>query len=182
MDEARGAAPFRGFVITRLEVTGTLETVEGVQPVTGTAWLERLWGDVPLPLGPIVWDRLTLQLDDGTDVSILRRRRRSGGRSPRATGFLAGPGGEVEGLERGAVRMEPVGDLWVDPRGGAGFPVRWRVEAGELDLDVEPVDAAALRAFGEPLWTGAVTARGTFAGRPIAGSGFLELTGYGGRP
>jgi predicted secreted hydrolase len=55
--------------------------------LTGTAWLDRLWGDVPLPGGPVLRDRLVLHLSDGTDLSLCGRVGATGAASRRSTAW-----------------------------------------------------------------------------------------------
>jgi predicted secreted hydrolase len=65
--------------------------------------------------------------------------------------------------------------------------VEWRVAIpGEgLDLQISAaLDAQELSGLssGVAYWEGAVDADGTRRGRPAAGRGYLEMTGYAGRP
>lgn len=101
-------APFRGYSLTRLAATGVLVTTEGRESVQGTALFDHLWGDLPFPTGPTVWDRLLLQVDDGTDILVVRTRRRDGGGTPTVQGFIVGPEGNVSQIESAAVAMEPL--------------------------------------------------------------------------
>ncbi|MEO0362253.1 MAG: lipocalin-like domain-containing protein, partial [Pseudomonadota bacterium] len=64
----------RGFAIPRLSVEGLV----GDRAVRGTAFLNRAWGDVPLPGGAVANDVLSIQLDDGSDLFLSRTTRRDG--------------------------------------------------------------------------------------------------------
>ena len=46
-----------------------MATGDDRRPVSGLAWLDHAWGDVPLPLGPIAFDRLS---SSSTTASTLR--------------------------------------------------------------------------------------------------------------
>ena len=94
--EPGAGAPFRGYTITRMTAEGFVGVGKEQQAVRGLAWLEHLWGDVPLPLGPIVWDRLQLHLDDGTDLSLIRTVAATAAPRPRVAGFAVGPDGRLE--------------------------------------------------------------------------------------
>jgi predicted secreted hydrolase len=168
--------PWRGFAITRLAVQGTLRTAQGARAVSGVAWLDRLWGEVPLPLGAVVWDRLQLQLGDGSELALLRLRRRDGQGVPRVTGFRVGPSGTVARLDGAAVTFRPVGGA------GAGrYPLEWLVAANGLDMRVVPwVDGQSFD-FSVPLWSGAVSATGRSPRGAVTASGYLQLMGYVGR-
>jgi predicted secreted hydrolase len=88
-------------------------------------------------------------------------------------------------LAASALRFEP-GRTWSSPATTARYPVSWRVTVpGEqLDLEVRAVvegqELSGL-ASGVAYWEGAVDVRGTHAGRPVTGRGYLEMTGYAGR-
>jgi predicted secreted hydrolase len=176
-NEDGGGAPFRGFALTRLRAEGTVRRPGGRQSVSGLAWLDHLWGEVPLPVGPVVWDRLQLNLDDGTDVSLLRTRRRGGGGAPSAGGYFVDARGKVERLESAATIMEPT-RAWRNDSTGARYPLHWRISTGGLVLDVAPLVNDQVHDFSAAVWSGLVTAQGRSRGRPVSGAGYLELTGY----
>jgi predicted secreted hydrolase len=176
-DPDGGGAPFRGFSITRMSVQGFIGDQGDRQPVSGLAWLDHLWGDVPLPLGPIAWDRLQLQLDDGSDVAVLRARRRDGGGSATVDGYVVDPGGGVVPLASRSLEMEAT-RTWRRSRGGVAYPLDWQLSAGELRLRVSPLVDDQLHDFVVPFWSGLVTAQGELRGRAVSGLGTLQLTGY----
>ena len=169
--------PFRGYAIARLAVAGTIATDSGQRSVQGSAWFEHLWGELPLPgTGPVASDRLILQLEDGSDISLVRTRRIDGRGLPAVEGVLIGPDGTGSALESAAVSFEPVRE-WQGR--GAAWPVAWTLRAGDLNLSVTPVAAEGERSFAAPVWIGLVRAEGMREGRPVAGLGTLQLTGYG---
>ncbi len=171
-----GAGPFRGYAVTRMQAVGTVERDGVVREVSGPAWLDHLWGDLPPPGGPVVWDRLQLHLSDGSEVSATRQRRRDGGGSPGVAGFVVTPDGEARSLD--AARMTAVGSAWTPPGGTADYPLDWRLEGDGLDLRVTPAETAQRRAFAEPVWSGLVRAEGRAGDAPVSGVGTLNLTGY----
>jgi predicted secreted hydrolase len=168
-------APFRGYSITRMVAEGAIGAGER-RPVSGLAWLDHVWGDVPLPVGPIVLDRLQLQLDDGTDLAVTRTRRRDGGGTPTLAGYAVDPGGNVEALGDASLAMEPT-RTWRRDAAGASFPLDWRLRAGELRLNVAPMADDQVQDFVAPLWSGIVAANGALGDRPVAGRGTLLLSG-----
>lgn len=173
-----GGAPFRGYAITRMGAEGSIGDGTGRRAVSGLAWLDHLWGDIPLPGGPIALDRLLLQLDDGTDLSVTRTRRRDGGGTATLAGFTVGPRGDVEQLAGASLEM---GATRAWRRDGAEYPLDWRLAADGLQLTVVPVVDDQLHDFVAPIWSGMVTAEGRLRGRRVSGSGTLLLTGYAGR-
>ncbi len=170
-------APFRGFALTRLVAEGTVRGPDGHQPVSGFAWLDHLWGEIPLPVGPVVWDRLQLHLDDGSDVSLVRTRRRGGSGAPSAGGYRVDAGGGVERLESASTVLEPIG-TWRGAGRDTLYPLHWQVRAPALELRIAPLVEEQSHDFSATIWSGLVTAQGHARGRRVSGAGYLELTGY----
>ena len=175
--EDGGRTPFRGFALTRLTAEGFVRRPSGEQSVSGLAWLDHVWGEVPLPIGPVVWDRVQLHLDDGSDVSMVRTRRRDGRGSPTARGYRVDAQGDVERFEAAVTDMTPTRG-WQRESHGTRYPLYWRLSTRDLDLDIEPLVEDQAHAFSASVWSGVVVAHGRSRGRPVSGTGFLELTGY----
>jgi predicted secreted hydrolase len=127
------------------------------------------------------WDWFALQLDDGWDLMIYRLRRADGGADPLSDGVLVDPAGGRTRLRWGAdVTLQETG-TWGSPVDGARYPSGWRIRIPERrwDLTVEPRVPGQEIDLSFRYWEGAVTARGTGeGGRPVAGHGYVELTGY----
>lgn len=168
-------APFRGYVMARLAVEGRMLGPEGVREVTGTAWFEHLWGELPVPgAGPITSDRLVLQLDDSTDVSVVRSRRRDGRGTPTLEALVIGAEGAAVVPE--AVTMAPL-ERW---QGGLGdWPLGWSLRLDDLELVVAPVVADQEHGFLAPVWSGLVRAEGRRGDRAVTGLGTLQVSGEG---
>jgi len=179
VDLSPDGAPFRGYAITRMAAEGVVAEGGEHRAVSGTAWLDHLWGDVPLPVGPIAGDRLLLQLDDGTDLTVTRTRRRDGGGTATVAGFVVDPDGGFRQIGDSAA-MEAT-RTWRGNAACDAYPLDWRLSAGELDLTVTPVVDDQLHAFAAPVWSGAVTAEGRRDGEAVSGRGTLLLTGYADR-
>lgn len=178
-DTASAGSPFHAYVMTRLIAQGTIEIDGRASDVEGHAWLDRAWGLVPVPVGPVVWDRFLLQLDDGRDVMGVRLRRRDGTGEPEVTALLVESGGAARTLPRSGLAIEVL-DHWTSPHDGTRFPARWRVRSADerLELSLTPYVAAQELHTSLRSWAGAVGIRGTADGRPIGGDGYVELAGY----
>lgn len=171
-----GDTPFRGFAVSRMTTEGRV----GEAAVTGTAWLDRAWGEVPVPGGPLGYDRLILQLDDGTDIGLLRTRRRDGVGTATLDGALVAPDGAITAVTDDTLAMT-VQTFWQPDDGAASYPVAWTLAGAGLDLRLTPLRADQRHDFLFPLWSGGVAVEGTRDGVPVTGSGTLQLTGYEGQ-
>jgi len=171
-------ALFVGYSLTRLTVEGVIDRGLGEETVSGTAWLDHSWGDLPLPgIGPVARDRLLFQLDDGTDFSVVRSRRTDGRGSPSMIAIVVASDGMVSTFDSENVQMTAT-RTWRHEATGTEYPVAWRLEAPELDIYIEPLIDAQVHDFSTPFWSGVVTLTGTRRDISVSGTGTLLLTGY----
>ncbi len=174
------------YSFTRLRTSGRLTVGGETFDVEGLSWMDHEFGTSFLEPAQAGWDWFSIQLDDGTDLMVYVMRRTDGARDPRSSGTLVTPAGPVR-LRVDDFRLTP-GRRWMSPVSGAAYPVAWRVEvpAQGLVLDVTAaIDAQELRtgrSTGVTYWEGVIDVRGTRAGAPVAGVGYLEMTGYAGAP
>lgn len=144
--------------------------------VSGLGWLDREWSTSVLGEAQLGWDWFALQLDDGRALVLYQLRRRDGSRDPYDQGRLILADGSSTPLPPEAFALTPV-RRWVDPDGVA-WPVAWRVRVGEEVWRVEAaLDDQRMRTAVR-YWEGLVHVYDQAGGR--VGSGYLELTGYGG--
>lgn len=171
------AVPFRGYAFSRLRAEGTVETQAGQRSVSGSAWFEHLWGELPIPGGsPVASDRLQVQLDDGSELSVVRSRRLDGVGTPTVEALLIDTEGNVVAFDDDAAQLE-LARRWQGAE--AAWPVHWRLRLGDLRLVITPVMDAQEHAFMVSVWSGLVRAQGQHGDRPVSGLGTLQLTGYG---
>jgi predicted secreted hydrolase len=165
---------------TRLTVEGSLMVDGGQLDVTGEAWFDHQWGDFSTYQGG--WDWYALQLGDGSELMLYVIHAPDGGALIVDGSFIAADGA-LTVLDRGDFTVTPAGS-WTSPRSGATYPSGWNVElpSEQLSLTIAPslsdqeLDTTATT--GAIYWEGEVTVTGTRAGRPVAGLGYAELTGY----
>ncbi|MFP3941334.1 MAG: lipocalin-like domain-containing protein [Thermoanaerobaculia bacterium] len=170
------------YSIPRLATEGTVRIGGREHGVRGLSWMDREWSTSALGPDQVGWDWFSLQLGDGRDLMLYRLRRRDGTVDPASSGTLVERNGEVRHLDAEDARVEVL-DRWESPRSGALYPAGWRirVSGAGLGLTVAPVLADQeldLAALGFRYWEGAVDVEGTSGGRPVAGRGYVELTGY----
>lgn len=175
----RVSAGVRYYLLPRLAVAGMLRSPDKEVPVSGLAWLDRVWGEPPAAGGQLALNRFELQLDDGRDLLCLDLRRREGGGTPIPSCLLIGQDGSRVRFDRRSVRLEPDG-YWTSPADATRYPVRWRISIPDMDLElsVRPLADDQELAFAMRAWSGAVTLSGSARGRPVTGEGHLDLSGY----
>ena len=174
---------------TRLETSGVVSISGEAHPVSGTTWMDHQWGDFTTQ--PIGWDWLSLNLDSGSDIMVSVAWEQAnhdhiityGTWVPPDSAPRSGPGAGPVHLPENDISLDAAGS-WTSEATGAVYPMGWtlRVESLDLDLELTPVmedaEFAASAFIPVVYWEGAVRAAGTREGRPVAGKGFVEMTGY----
>jgi predicted secreted hydrolase len=186
----KGASPGNAsfyYSLTRMPTTGAL-WLEGVRvPVTGQSWMDHEFGTNFLEKDQAGWDWLSIQLDDGADLMLFQLRRQDGSIDPHSSGTLVEPGGRTRAIESPVAFSLLPRRRWTSRASGATYPVVWAVQipGARIDLEIDAVlDDQELRttaSTGVTYWEGAIDVRGTRAGKPVRGRGYLEMTGYTGR-
>lgn len=184
----KGSAPDRAscyYSFTRMDTRGTLQVEDKTLRVTGSAWMDHEFSSAPLDPDAVGWDWFSLQLDDETELMVFVIREKDGRDSSASSGTFVDSQGQVRHLTRSAFTLERLA-TWTSPHSKARYPSRWRLRVPALDLDltVAPnLDDQELQTgptTGVTYWEGSVQVNGTRAGSPVAGHGYVELTGYAG--
>ena len=164
-----------------LRVSGSIEIENKLLPVHGEAWLDHEWSSEYLPADAQGWDWAGINLSDGGALMAFRMRARDGA-TLWAGGSVRDASGRLTIFAPDDVEFVPRRQ-WRSPRTGVDYPVVMRVRAGESTYELEPLmddqELDSRASTGILYWEGAV--RVTSGGEP-AGLGYLELTGYAGRP
>ena len=174
------------YSMTRMPTAGRVRLDGGWVDVAGASWMDHEFGTTFLEPGQVGWDWFSLQLEDGADLMVFQLRRADGRPDDRSATWVDG-GGAAAVIESGDVRLVP-GRRWSSPVSGAAYPVEWRVDVPDREASFEvtaALDAQELDtgdSTGVTYWEGAVTVTGRVGGRPVRGRGYLEMTGYAGRP
>ena len=90
---------------------------------------------------------------------------------------IAADGGYTR-LDAKDVTIEAL-DQWESPLGGT-YPSRWRLRIPKEGLDIRVTPYVSDQELNTLVryWEGAVRIEGASRGRPVSGSGYVELTGY----
>jgi predicted secreted hydrolase len=178
----------------QLQVNGELLRGGLATTVRGRAWLDHEWSDQILPPQAQGWDWLGINLFDGSALTLFRLRRKpdaGSGVGPVgseaalwAGGSWRGAAGPSRSFDPAEVGFESVRS-WTSPVSAATYPVAWRLRTpmGNFKLralaDAQELDARA--SSGTVYWEGLAELLDPATGKRI-GLGYLEMTGYAGRP
>lgn len=175
------------YSLPRMATRGTI-TLDGKPiEVTGTSWMDHEFGTSFLEAGQRGWDWFSLQLDDESELMLFQLRRDDGSRDPHSAGTLVTRDGSQRGLGGADFVLSP-GTRWSSDVSGGDYPIEWDIQipSQEIELNVKALVAgqelATPDSTGVTYWEGAVEVEGTRNGRPVTGRGYLEMTGYAGRP
>jgi len=163
----------------QLQASGRCRAGGRDEAVTGRAWLDHEWSSAYLPRGARGWDWVGLNFDDGSALMAFRMR----GQSDEAVLWAAGTWRDARGnsvaLDAQSIRFTPLRH-WQSPRTAVRFPVAFRLVAGALEMELQPLmddqESDSRATTGAIYWEGAMT---VLRGGRRVGRGYLELTGYG---
>jgi len=111
-------------------------------------------------------------------------RRKGGTIDPFSAGTYVDAQGHTLHLRESDFVLQPVGDTWKSPSSGASYPVHWKISVAKLGIELEvrtPLPSQELVGDFEitsTYWEGAIDLTGKRSGAAIAGSGYMEMTGY----
>jgi predicted secreted hydrolase len=170
------------FSLTHLLTRGSIELEGKRYQVEGTSWMDHEFFTGSTATSESGWDWLSLQLQDGSELMLYRLRHRDGSIDPYSSGTYVDSRGLSRYLNAGDFEMAPAGDTWTSPETNATYPLRWHVSIPKLQLTLDittPLRTQEMTGkFGPSYWEGAIDSVGQFAGSPIRGTGYLEMTGY----
>jgi predicted secreted hydrolase len=167
---------------TDLLATGTITVGGRALQVAGTAWFDHQWGDF-IAVGGGGWDWFAVNLADGTDLT-LSLVRAADGSDALVYGTLVDKAGNALHLDRSAFSVAVTGH-WTSPATGAAYPAGWTVSipGQQLQITLKPSVAGqeldTRATTGVVYWEGSQVVTAVHAGQPVAGEGYVELTGYG---
>ncbi len=175
------------YSLTRMPTRGSIRVDGREFEISGLSWMDHEFGTSFLEPEQIGWDWFALQLDSGEDLMLFQLRRSDGRRDPHSGGTLLDASGQSRALGLSDFTMEPV-KTWQSPHSGARYPIQWRLSLPGRKLRLTVTAAQPDQELRTPrstrvtYWEGAVVVTGTRGADPVTGRGYLEMTGYSGRP
>ena len=171
------------YSLTRLQTGGTL-TVRGAPlEVTGLSWMDHEFGSTELAPDQVGWDWFSLQFGDGMDLMLYVMRKADGRPDPYSAGTWVDADARVVRLAQPDFAVDAL-DRWLSPRTRGTYPMKWRLRAPTIGLDVTMSPAFrdqeldTTKSTQVVYWEGAVRAEGTVSGRRTTADGYVEMTGY----
>ncbi len=173
-----GASQYYSF--TRLRTSGHVVLGGDTLAVDGSSWMDKEFGSDKLAPRQAGWDWFSLQLADGRDI-MLYVLRDADGAIDHASGTVIDAAGGVSYLAADEFAIESTA-TWTSPHTGAVYPSGWTLRVGDVSLVVRPLlqdqENVGQRVGDLFYWEGAVQVLDD-DGNSHAGSGYVELTGYG---
>jgi predicted secreted hydrolase len=167
------------YSMTRLLTSGNIHVSDESYQVVGASWLDREWITSALGEDQVGWDWFSLQFDDGRELMYYQLRLKDGTADPLSSGVLVGVDGATKRLKSGDMEIKVL-NHWQSNKSGATYPSRWRLEIAKegIRLEISPILADQELNTTVRYWEGAVSVQGEQRARKLAGSGYVELTGY----
>jgi len=171
------------YSLTRMPTAGSIIVGGARYEVRGASWMDREWSTRALSGEQIGWDWFALRLDDGQEVMFFHLRRRDGKKDAFSSGTLVEKDGTPRPLRADDVILEPRGSF-TSSRSRTTYPAGFRVLVSPFALDLQVIPDLADQELDLTFryWEGAVRVVGMRDGKPVHGTGYLELTGYGDEP
>ena len=172
------------FSETRLAASGTLVFDARQYSVSGLAWMDHEFFTQQLESDQVGWDWFSIQLADHSELMLFQIRRKDGTIDPFSAGTFVDSQGKTTHLRATDFQLSPGSDRWVSRETHAQYPVRWQIRVPQLRLSLEattPLPSQELVATSTVVpsyWEGAILLQGKKNSSAIAGSGYLEMTGY----
>jgi geranylgeranyl pyrophosphate synthase/predicted secreted hydrolase len=178
------------YFLPRCDVTGSVTLRGKTSPVArGSGWYDHEFGALRPPPGTdpaklepldIAWNWSATQLDDGTEVSAYALVDNDDPERTWNWVVVIDPSGATRTYK--TLTLTP-GHPWRSTRTFQDYPTTWKLEVPEakllLEIEAAFVDQEIVTVISKPaFWEGRVRAKGTLAGKPVTGLGYVERSGF----
>ncbi|HEX7949377.1 MAG TPA: MMPL family transporter [Candidatus Limnocylindrales bacterium] len=166
-------------------VRGAVSLDGQTMDVSGEAWFDHQWGDF-ISVGGGGWDWFAINFEDGSALMVAQVRA-ADGTVPLLFGTAVTPSGSVVSLAGADIAVTVTGS-WSSPATGTTYPSGWRIAVPSLGLQVALAPTVLDQELdtrpttGVVYWEGSQQVSATRFGQPLAGEGYVELTGYSPSP
>jgi predicted secreted hydrolase len=183
--EGEGHASYY-YSLTRMQAEGELIIDGKREQVRGLSWMDHEFGSNQLGEDQLGWDWFSIQLENQSELMLYLMRRKDGSTDPYSHGTLVYADGTTRHLALQDYRVDVIA-RWQSPKSAAEYPIKWKVlvPAEQIELEIAPhfpdQELITNRSTRVTYWEGAVQVKGMLRNKPLAGSGYVEMTGYAGK-
>lgn len=170
------------YSLVRMATAGELTIGDETMAVAGLSWMDHEFGTSALSGETRGWDWFSVQLDNGAILMFGEFHDGSGENRMVYEGSLVTSDGQHFSLGDGDFDLQTRGE-WTSANTGVTYPAGWEVNipSHAIELSIEPLIPDQEMDVDFIYYEGATEVNGTMGGAPVAGRGFVELTGYGAR-
>ena len=171
------------FSFTRMKTEGSVFIKGENFKVTGTSWMDREFSSNPLNPSLVGWDWFSLKLDNQTEIMLYQLRQKDGNIDPHSSGTFIAADQNSHHLTLDNFSISPK-STWTSDKTNATYPALWEIDLPESDThlkiipDFSDQELYNLRSISGSYWEGSVSVKGSVAGKPVTGKGYVELVGY----
>ena len=183
--KAAGAGQASHYIsLTRVDTKGRITLNNKQFELAGLSWMDHEFFTHQLTSEQTGWDWLSIQLQDRSELMLFQIHRKDGSTDPYSAGTYVDPKGRTTHLRKDDFVLQPASETWKSPQSQATYPMSWKISIPKLQLALDAKtqlpsqELASASSFAPTYWEGAVDLTGKHAGVKIAGSGYLEMTGY----
>lgn len=161
------------YALLDLDCKGIIEIGEEKLKVSGTAWIDRMWGTWD-SAGFNRWEWVSMTLNDGMSAVFFSVFHPIFPKNRLLIMFLwrSSPDKKFKYQQVEFKHLR----TWTSGRTHTSYPLGWQIRSDsepKIDLSIEPVvDDQELRPY---IWEGACTVTGVLGGRPVHGEAFGEI-------
>jgi predicted secreted hydrolase len=168
---------------TRVAANGTLNWKGQSFSLDGLAWMDHEFFSSRLDDSLAGWDWFCVQLSNQEEFMFYRLRQKDGSVAAASSATFVDSSGISHYLGNAAFTLDP-GRRWRSNHTRATYPISWTIRVPLLGLVLEEEtqladqELASRGGVSPSYWEGLVRYLGTRAGKPVTGSGYVEMTGY----
>jgi predicted secreted hydrolase len=169
------------FSQTDLASTGSIQLGNSSIQVNGKSWMDHEFSTSALANHQVGWDWFSIQLNDNREIMLYTIRNQDGSIDPYSSGAIVEQDGSLSPLKQSDFSIS-IDRYWHSPTSGAEYPMQWKIEipSQQLEIEINPLMENQELKVSFTYWEGAVKVGAIWAGKPVSGKGYVEMTGYAG--
>ena len=171
------------FSYTRMKTEGSIFIKGEKFQVKGSSWMDHEFSSNPLNPSLAGWDWFSIKLDNQTEIMLYQLRKKNGNTDPNSSGTFISADQNYHHLTLNEFSISNKSS-WTSEKTGAIYPVVWEIDILESDIhliiipDFSNQELYHLRSISGSYWEGSVSIKGSAGGKPVTGTGYVELVGY----